>query len=368
MEWRKSMNRSDYLKDFLIRRGVPASTLTVRELTHEDVQRMGTYELEWHKRENKQNLDAVITPDERNRRKQSWETEKANRLLARAMNRSLTPDEVQTFGKIVSDCRRSYPVVVDCDENGTALAAAIRNRKINFTAPVAVERLFVDMISTGAFRLNPAVFGPEFEQRYGDELAGPHAMSRVSAANLRRFTTRFIPQSEEDEIRNMTADQFYASEHGRALREERNRHSDNVIRDQELRQAEAAVEFFLSANRDYARTDDNRDQILRWLRDHNLPISQNSLQQAFGELKHQLALSPDHNAEYGASRVVDYSDLGPKNPMHNAPVKQHVELVEQKSVKKITMAEVRRMSAEQYEAALKDTDLAPQIETLLANQ
>src|SRR5262249_44790152 len=195
-----------------------------------------------------------------------------------------------------------------------------------------------------------------------------HAMSRVSAADLRRFTTRFIPQSEEDEIRNMTADQFYASEHGRALREERNRHSDNVIREKELRQAEAAVEFFLASNRDYARTNDNRDRILRWLKDRNLPITQNTLQQAYDELKHQLALSPDTNAEYGASRVVDYSDLGPTNPMHTRPPKQHVELVEQKSVKKITMADVRKMSAEQYEAALKDTDLAPQIETLLANQ
>ena len=70
----------------------------------------------------------------------------------------------------------------------------------------------------------------------------------------------------------------------------------------------------------------------------------------------------------GASRVVDYSDLGPTNPMHTRPPKQHVELVEQKSVKKITMADVRKMSAEQYDAALKDTDLAPQIEALVANQ
>jgi hypothetical protein len=54
--------------------------------------------------------------------------------------------------------------------------------------------------------------------------------------------------------------------------------------------------------------------------------------------------------------------------MHNAPVKQHVELVEQKSVKKITMADVRKMSAEQYDAALKDSDLGPQLEALLVNQ
>lgn len=54
--------------------------------------------------------------------------------------------------------------------------------------------------------------------------------------------------------------------------------------------------------------------------------------------------------------------------MHGRPAKQHVELVEQKSVKKITMTDVRKMSAEQYEAALKDTDLGRQIEALLADQ
>jgi hypothetical protein len=76
----------------------------------------------------------------------------------------------------------------------------------------------------------------------------------------------------------MSADQFYASEHCRALREERNRHADSVIRELEFRQAEASVEFFLVANRDYARTNNDRDQMLRWLKDRNLPITQNSLQ------------------------------------------------------------------------------------------
>jgi len=45
--------------------------------------------------------------------------------------------------------------------------------------------------------------------------------------------------------------------------------------------------------------------------------------------------------------------------------KEKVELVEQKSVKKITMADIRKMSAEQFQAALRDTDLAPQTEALL---
>jgi len=66
--------------------------------------------------------------------------------------------------------------------------------------------------------------------------------------------------------------------------------------------------------------------------------------------------------------VVDYSDLGPTNSMHTRPPKQHVELVEQKSVKKITMADVRKMSSEEYARALKDSALGPQLEALLANQ
>jgi hypothetical protein len=66
--------------------------------------------------------------------------------------------------------------------------------------------------------------------------------------------------------------------------------------------------------------------------------------------------------------VIDFSDLGPTNPMHTRPAKQHVELVEQKSVKKITMADVRKMSSEEYARALKDSDLGLQLEVLLANQ
>lgn len=53
--------------------------------------------------------------------------------------------------------------------------------------------------------------------------------------------------------------------------------------------------------------------------------------------------------------------------MHNRPERQHVELVEQKSVKKITWADIRKMSGEEYARALKDTDLGPQIEELLQN-
>ena len=91
--------------------------------------------------------------------------------------------------------------------------------------------------------------------RFGDSVYGVQ-IQRVSAADLKTITTPFRPQSERQK---MTADEWYSSEHGKALREERNRHADQRIREQQVRQAEAAVEFFLPANRDYARTDDNRE-------------------------------------------------------------------------------------------------------------
>jgi hypothetical protein len=106
---------------------------------------------------------------------------------------------------------------------------------------------------------------------------------------------------------------------------------------------------------------------LGWLQARKLPISRENLQQAFDNLKHQLALSADNNAEYGATRVIDMADLGTTNPTHARPLKQHVELVEQKSVKKITLADIRKMSGEEYARALRDTDLARQIEELLQN-
>jgi hypothetical protein len=167
----------------------------------------------------------------------------------------------------------------------------------------------------------------------------------------------------------MTADEYYRSEHGKPLREERNRTADNVIRERQLREAEASVDFFLAANRDYVRSDKNRRAVIDWIsKNANGVMNKNTLQVAFDALRDQLELSPEHNAEFGSTRVIDYSDLNNHNPVHYPPRRTHVELVEQKIVKKLTMVDVRRLSAEQFAAALKNTDLGPQIEALLANQ
>ena len=357
--------RSEYLREKLIKQGIAPEKLTVRHLTYEEVTRqMASEEMEWHRTENRANFEKALAQPRGQAEVQR--SKDANAFRRFATGAGWSPVDHAQLVENMKRIKREFPAVVSNKANSDAIAEWLLDQKCYPTYPnmrLAVTTLACE----GNILLNPSAVNIP-EDRYGDSIEGAYQISRVSAADLKLMTEPFRPQNEHDEIRNMNADQFYKSEHGRALREERNRHSDNVIREREFRQAEAAVEFFLASNRDYARTNDNRDQILRWLKDRNLPMTQNSLQQAFGELKHQLALSPEHNSEYNGTRVIDYSDLGPTNPMHTRPPKQHVELVEQKSLRKITMADVRKMSAEQYDAALKDTDLAPQIEALAAQQ
>jgi hypothetical protein len=325
---------------------------------------MASEEMEWHRTENRANFEKAMAQPRG--QAEAQRSKDANAFRRFATGAGWSPEDHAQLVEDMKRIKREFPAVVSNKANSDVIAEWLLDQKCYPTYPnmrLAVTTLACE----GKLLLNPSAVGIP-EDKYGDSIEGGYQISRVSAADLKLMTKPFRPQSELDEIRAMSADQYYRSEHGRALREERNKHADQAIREQELRQAEAAVEFFLASNRDYARTNDNRDQILRWLKDRNLPMTQNSLQQAFGELKHQLALSSDNNVEYNGTRVIDYSDLGPTNPIQTLPPKQHVELVEQKSVKKITMADVRKMSAEQYEAALNDSDLGPQLEALLADQ
>lgn len=363
MKVQKVEGRAEYLRHVLSKT-VAAEVLDKPNLTHGDVVNANSLLYEYWRLTRRADVDRALgQPAGQAAAKQSKDNVSFRRF---STGQGWTPDEHKEMLANIERLVREYPAFVRNQPNGEALAIYLLENRLYPSYPSLVQA-FTTLAVQGKLLLNPSAVNIP-EDRYGDELYGPHAMSRVSAADLKLMTTPFRSQTEPDAIRKMSADEYYRSEHGRALREERNRHADQAICQQEIRQAEAAVEFFLSSNRDYARTNDNRDQILGWLKDHNLPITQNTLQQAFEELKHQLALSPDSNAEYGASRVIDYSDIGPTNPMHTRPPKQHVELVEQKSVRKVTMADLRKMSSEQYQGALNDTDLAPQIEALLADQ
>lgn len=275
----------------------------------------------------------------------------------------LSEEQEQIAREALDRLCREYPVFTNCVGNREELTTFLLSQK-KLPRWDTVRRAFLELAPTGRLLLDVSRVGI---MRFGED-GITWQVEKLTADELKLITTRFRPRSE-NEIRDMTADEYYKSEHGRVLREERNRRADDAIRQQELRQAKAAVSFFLAANRDYARTDANMEKMLAWLEQRNLPMNRTSLQQAFDGLRAtgDLALTADHNAEYGATRFVDYSDFGETNPMRERPPVQHVDLVEQKSVKKITMADVRKMSSEQFEAALKDTDLGPQINALLEN-
>jgi len=98
-------------------------------------------------------------------------------------------------------------VVRDIPENGVALAEEMKRRNLDFTNLAAVEQMAVDLISVGKLYLNPAAISAEFEQRYGDELYGAYQMSRVSAADLAVFTSRFVPTKQDES--KLSADQYW---------------------------------------------------------------------------------------------------------------------------------------------------------------
>jgi len=86
-----------------------------------------------------------------------------------------------------------------------------------------------------------------------------------------------------------------------------------------------------------------------------------SNQQAFDALKHQLALIGDSNAEYGATRVVDYGDLNNTVKLPTAP--QPVEIVDSKP-KRWTVAQIRSMDATIYAKNMQNPEFAKAVEAL----
>ena len=97
------------------------------------------------------------------------------------------------------------------------------------------------------------------------------------------------------------------------------------------------------------------------MKDHNLPISKNSLQEAFNALEHGLAFSSDNSVKYGATRFVDYGDLNKTVKLPTAP--QPVEIVDIKP-KRWTVAQIRAMDAETYAKNIQNPEFAKAVEAL----
>jgi hypothetical protein len=133
-------------------------------------------------------------------------------------------------------------VVRDIPENGVALAEEMKRRNLDFTNLATVEQTVVDSISVGKLYLNPPAISAEFERRYGDELYGAYQMSRVSAADLAVFTSRFVPKKQDES--KLSADQYWHA-HPELSKECYRPHC--AAGDAEsLRRAKAEVERFLA--------------------------------------------------------------------------------------------------------------------------
>jgi len=196
-------------------------------------------------------------------------------------------------------------VVRDIPENGVALAEEMKRRNLDFTNLAAVEQTVVDLISVGKLYLNPAVISAEFEQRCSDERYGACQMSRVSAADLAVFTSRFVPKKQDES--KLSADQYWHAHP--ELSEERYRPHRAAGDAESLRRAKAEVERFLASKigLQYEKDDANRDELLQYLSDNGLSLTAENLATAFDACKPKLKLSQKIQ-QYNGTTVVDFGE------------------------------------------------------------
>jgi hypothetical protein len=197
-------------------------------------------------------------------------------------------------------------VVRDIPENGVAVAEEMKRRNLDFTNLAAVERTVVDLISVGKLYLNPAAISAEFEQRYSDERYGAYQMSRVSAADLAVFTSRFVPKKQDES--KLSADQYWHAHP--ELSEERYRPHRAAGDAESLRRAKAEVERFLASKigLQYEKDRANRDVLLQYLSDNGLTLSVENLATAFDVCTSKLKLLSQKIQQYNGTAVVDFGE------------------------------------------------------------
>jgi hypothetical protein len=182
----------------------------------------------------------------------------------------------------------------------------MKRRNLDFTNLAAVEQTVVDLISVGKLYLNPAAISAEFEQRYSDERYGAYQMSRVSAADLAVFTSRFVPKKQDES--KLSADQYWHAHP--ELSEERYRPHRAAGDAESLRRAKAEVERFLASKigLQYEKDRANRDVLLQYLSDNGLTLSVENLATAFDVCTSKLKLLSQKIQQYNGTAVVDFGE------------------------------------------------------------
>jgi len=254
---------------------------------------MSGEEYEWHQLENRANLEKALQPP--TDKQAEIDKVRWNKFIA---TRSLSAEQAQVAKDALDRLCREYPAFVNNQHNQEELSGFLVSNN-QLPRWNTVLGAYLELASTGRLMLNPAAFGFEFEQRYGDELFGAYAMSRVSADDLKRMTTPFRTRQADDESK-LSADEYWKAHPELA----RARYGDAYyIRPLADMQREAGA--FLASNPSYEQTDSNRDKLIEFLKTHRLPFTAQSLQQAFDTLKNTLDLNPNRDVKYGTTRVID---------------------------------------------------------------
>lgn len=257
-------NRASYLKQ-LLQRTLSADVIDPAELTYDLIARASSTLTEYWQLTRKAEYDAALelNPQERQRRKQINEQNKASALVQRSIKNQLSPDELAQFQRNLDQVLAYYPVFLNCDDNGAIVANAIKTRRVNFLDEAQLEALIVDLVSAGSVYLNPAALGAKYAQRYGEDELSP-GNQRISAADLRVFTTR-RSQSVQDESR-LSANEYWDAHP--ELAAERHKHSRAAVERDAIAKGQSEVARFLQTQLNYQPATANQEAMLNYLLSH----------------------------------------------------------------------------------------------------
>lgn len=328
-------NEAAILKQEIIRRNLaPEESLSVRELSMQEINKMHSKVLLWHEMKNNGYLTAAIEQLERQAAgKKNMETQKAKRMFSQ----KATPTEIQETLAALNKLAANYPQLIQIDSNSQAIITDIRDRE---AVPSYEEMVhsFEKLTLTGTLTLAPENIKADTES----EVTGYALRNHPNLPELlEAHPPLTAEQQKTEELKRMSADEFkkYAGLENTDI---------PPLVEQSIRKA---VALFKVQHPEYAGDNEAQEILLEFIYKNNLPVTFNSLELAYvsseKELRAVEAIDDlTRPTKYGVSTLIE-------NPvMPNVPVPvepRSVRIADSTAPRKWTPQEIQAMDSTTYQ-------------------
>jgi hypothetical protein len=360
------MNVSE-LQSLAARRGWQAGPLTFAK-----IQRMTADESEFHSKLNKEEFErALAEPKTKAESKKVAEQSKVQRFW----NNQATEDEVQEASKEIDIFLKMHPQLrVDRQENISALNEWCKTHGLELTQNnlhQALEmlgregRLTLSPAAVGIIRIrlsNGGIYDIKQEdlsvyQRRNPGLTVLEPETEITGSRLARHTLLDILLSPHSPaIQEKREQAALSAKEYRELNPEAFVQPTPALTEQKFLQATAT---FLSFHPEYIPTEAHRKHLRAYIDKRKLPYNINSLEAAYAELVREGYIETNSEKVVSAGGGTKLIDLGGEHQPHGT--RQNLRVTNN------VLADVNRLSAKDYQDALRNPEYRAQVEAALSH-